>query len=204
MDKIICVGKNYPNHAAEMGESQPEEPVLFLKPPSCLVQLPEPKALKEHPKVRLPSGEIHHEIEVVFRVGSQKEGKDPFVAFTLGLDLTRRDIQSKLKKQGHPWDISKVFSNSAIVGPWFAWSQWKDYRQKAFSLLVNGERRQVGSPTDKLWPSERCLALAKNYFPICEGDLLFTGTPPGVGPLKSGDYLEFHWDNEIVGILEIM
>jgi len=109
-----------------------------------------------------------------------------------------------LKKDGQPWEIAKVFAGSAIVGPWFAWSQWKEYRQKAFSLLVNGERRQVGSPTSKLWPSERCLELAKSYFPVCEGDLLFTGTPPGVGQLHSGDHLELKWDNETVALLQIL
>ena len=202
MDKIICVGKNYPDHSAEMGETQPGEPVLFLKPPSTLVQLPEPRNLKVLPKITIPSGEVHHEIEVVFRLGPAK-GKDPFVSFTLGLDLTRRDLQSKVKKAGQPWEIAKVFACSAVVGPWFSWKQWPEYRQKAFSLLVNGERRQVGSPTSKIWPSERCLELAKSYFPICEGDLLFTGTPAGVGPLKSGDHLELKWDTETVGLLEI-
>lgn len=202
MDKIICIGKNYPDHAAELGESQPDQPVLFLKPPSCLIQLPEPRVHgPTHMTVKIPPGEVHHEIEVVFRVGGPKG--DPFVSFTLGLDLTRRDLQTKLKKAGQPWEISKVFAGSAIVGPWFSWAQWKTYRRNAFSLLVNGERRQMGSPTSKIWPSEKCLELARSYFPVIEGDLLFTGTPPGVGPLKSGDFLEMKWDNETVAKLEI-
>jgi 2-keto-4-pentenoate hydratase/2-oxohepta-3-ene-1,7-dioic acid hydratase in catechol pathway len=201
MDKIICVGKNYPEHAAELGEDQPDQPVLFLKPPSCLMQLPEPRQ-KEMPRIRLPLGQVHHELEVVFRIGPPKS-KDPFVAFTLGLDLTRRDLQSQLKKAGQPWEISKVFKGSAIVGPWFSWAQWKKYRELEFSLLVNGECRQKGAGTEKLWSSERCLELASGYFPVMEGDLLFTGTPPGVGPLKPGDYLEMRWDEEVVARLEI-
>jgi fumarylpyruvate hydrolase len=203
MDKIICVGKNYPDHAAELGEAQPDQPVLFLKPPSVLVQLPEPRSHSaRRPKLKIPPGDIHHELEIVFRIGSRKHN-DPFVAFTLGLDLTRRDLQSKLKKDGQPWEIAKVFPGSAVVGPWFSWAQWKKYRELEFSLFVNGECRQRSKGAAKLWSSERCLELASEYFPIVEGDLLFTGTPPGVGPLKDGDAVEMHWNGEVVALLEV-
>lgn len=203
MDKIICVGKNYPDHAAELGETQPEEPILFLKPPSCLVQLPEAgKRETLRPKIPLPEGVVQHELEVVFRLGAP-EKKEPFAAFTLGLDLTRRDLQTKLKKAGQPWEISKVFFASAIVGPWFAGTQWKTYRERPFSLIVNGERRQMAMPTEQLWSPERCIELAARYFPLREGDLLFTGTPAGVGPLKSGDALELRWDQDVIAKLDM-
>lgn len=195
MDKIICIGKNYPAHAAELGDKQPEQPVLFLKPPSSLRQLSSANIT-----IHLPPGDIHHELEVVFRLNTNPEGsKGLFSEFTLGLDLTRRDLQSNLKKNGHPWEIAKVFTDSAIVGPWFKWGEWDKHWKNEFSLEVNGQCRQVGKVQQMLWSAERCLDLAAQYFPILPGDLLFTGTPTGVGPLHSGDCLQMKWGATCVG-----
>lgn len=200
MDKIICVGKNYPAHAAELGEAQPERPVLFIKPPSALCQLPQPEMTPV--SIALPAGEVHHELEIVLKI-APPESPQRFSAFTLGLDLTRRDLQTNLKKAGQPWEIAKVFANSAIVNQWHPFPTWGQMVKEPFSLKVNGAIRQSGRATEMLWPMDACLDLAKSYFPICAGDLLFTGTPQGVGPIKSGDLLEFSWGSSPWSSLKI-
>ena len=201
MDKIICIGKNYPAHAAELGDVQPEQPVLFFKPPSCLRELGAYKPLDAIETLQIPSGDIHHELEIVFRLEYADSSKSTFKfsAFTLGLDLTRRDLQSNLKKGGHPWEIAKVFKDSAVIAPWLDGREWPTYSHQPFQLLINGKPKQVGKAPDMLWPPEACIALAAQYFPVLSGDLLFTGTPVGVGPLKSGDLLELRWGDTPMG-----
>lgn len=195
MDKIICVGKNYPAHAAELGDTQPEQPVIFLKPPSTLRELGFFKPIGAVETLHLPPGDVHHEIEIVFRVDQNKK----FSGFTLGLDLTRRDLQTNLKKGGHPWEIAKVFRDSAIIGPWFEISQWPIYSRQDFQLLINGKTRQKGLAAQMLWNPDACIELADQYFPVLQGDLLFTGTPVGVGPLRPGDAIEMRWGDIPVG-----
>jgi fumarylpyruvate hydrolase len=200
MDKIICVGKNYPDHAQELGEAQPAEPVLFLKPPSALMQLSMDPTPTE---ISLPPGEVNFEIEIVFSLESVT-ADNPFIGFTLGLDLTRRDLQTQLKKNGHPWEIAKVFRHSAVVGPWFLWRRWREFYEKPFELWVNDRKRQCSDATRMLFSPERCLALAKRYFPLCQGDILFTGTPTGVGVLQVGDRLEMRWGEELISSLKVV
>lgn len=195
MDKIVCVGKNYPAHAEELGESQPEQPVLFIKPPSALFQVEESKSQTEIP-LPLPFADIHHELEIVFRLGDPK-ATIPFSAFSLGLDLTRRDLQMSLKKSGQPWEIAKVFKNSAVLGPWCSWADWANFKDQDFSLKVNGQTRQSGRFEQILWSPESCVNLARQYFPLFDGDLLYTGTPVGVGPLKYDDRLELKFGEKI-------
>lgn len=183
MDKIICVGKNYADHARELGDAPPEKPILFLKPPSAIYQAGTP--------LNLPPGEVHFELEIVFQL--TLKGKTPFSSFTLGLDFTRRDLQKSLKKIGHPWEIAKVFSNAIVLGPWRPMNEWPTAQALRFELFQNGVRRQSGFAADMIFSAEDCLASAKSHFPICEGDLLFTGTPSGVGPVHANDRLEFQW-----------
>ncbi len=136
MDKIICLGKNYLEHAVEMREETPEKPVLFIKPPSVLI---EPK---DKGSVHLPweRGTIHHECEVVFKLY-----KKNIIGLGLGLDLTLRDLQKQLKEKGHPWEISKTFKNSAIVTPIKGLRDFpKEWQETPFTLRVNGELRQEG------------------------------------------------------------
>ena len=186
MDKIICVGKNYLKHARELGDAVPTEPLYFLKPPSVLCRAEGVKG-----KVELPGGdEVHHEIELVLRIGKDPAGKFQFSHFTFGLDLTRRELQSRLKKAGQPWEKAKVFKNSAIVGPLFPLAKLPEVMSTSFMLQVNGETRQNGLPSDMRWTPEELLLDVQNWFPLCEGDLLFTGTPEGVGPMRHGDQLE--------------
>jgi 2-keto-4-pentenoate hydratase/2-oxohepta-3-ene-1,7-dioic acid hydratase in catechol pathway len=189
MDKIICIGKNYLENAKELGDAVPEKPVLFLKPPSVLVQV------ATDSQVILPSGrgQIHPECEIVLRLTES----GTIDAVTLGLDMTLRDVQASLKKNGHPWEISKVFPGSAIIGKWIPFNEFPGYLDEEFSLLVDGKVRQRGLGAEmRLSPSE-CIAHASEYFPLRGGDALFTGTPAGVGPVTSGQIAELTWGSHL-------
>lgn len=181
MDKIICLGKNYADHAAEMKEKAPEKPVLFLKPQSSFIEI------KDNANIALPwdRGTIHHECEVVFKLY-----KKNIIGIGLGLDLTLRDVQKKLKENGHPWEISKVFKNSAIVTPIRGTRDFDNWQETEFTLKVNGEIRQQSSLSKAIMKADEIIHHANEYFPICDGDLIFTGTPAGVGPLKPNDVIE--------------
>lgn len=182
MDKIICLGKNYSQHTLEMKEVAPERPVLFIKPASVLV---EPKNKGE---LLLPweRGLIHHECEIVFKLY-----KKNIIGLALGLDLTLRDVQQKLKASGHPWEIAKTFKNSAIITPFKALRDFpQDWQATPFSLKVNGEIRQSGKLNEALLDANQIIHYVDEFFPILDGDLIFTGTPQGVGPLNLGDLVE--------------
>lgn len=188
MDKIICVGKNYLDHALEMGDAVPEMPVLFLKPPSSATYCSQPG---DTISVKLPrdSGAIHPECEIVMRLDSQGR----FDAVTLGLDMTLREVQTNLKKKGHPWELAKVFQGSAVIGPWIELKRFSDYLEIPFLFLVNQSIRQKACGKEMRVSPENCLSYARKYFPICEGDLLFTGTPAGVSAVSPGQVVELKW-----------
>ena len=182
MDKIICLGKNYANHSAEMKEPVLRHPVLFIKPPSVLIE-PKDKSSLFLPWDR---GLIHHECEIVFKLY-----KKNIIGLGLGLDLTLRDLQKSLKEKGHPWEISKTFRNSAIVTPIKGLRDFpKDWQDTRFSLRVNGELRQESCLNEGILRADEIIHYVDGYFPLCDGDLIFTGTPEGVGPLKPNDVLE--------------
>jgi 2-keto-4-pentenoate hydratase/2-oxohepta-3-ene-1,7-dioic acid hydratase in catechol pathway len=182
MDKIICLGKNYVEHTLELKEVAPERPVLFIKPPSVFLE-PKDKA-----QVTLPweRGLIHHECEVVFKLY-----KKNIIGLGLGLDLTLRDVQKKLKENGHPWEIAKTFKNSAIVTPIKGLRDFpKEWQEEPFTLKVNGEIRQTGKLSQAVLKADEIIHYVDQFFPINDGDLIFTGTPKGVGALKPGDQIE--------------
>jgi len=185
VDKIICVGKNYLAHAAEMNEKAPELPILFFKPPSCLF-----RAEKDGP-LKLPSsaGIIHHELELVFKIQKDSSGGLSFSHWTLGLDLTAREVQKELKSHGHPWERAKAFPRSAVVGEFLPLSDFDSLLDRPFELFVNGELKQRGYGKDMRWSPKALLEDLNHHFEIRDGDLLFTGTPEGVGPLAIGDQL---------------
>ena len=188
MDKIICVGKNYLKHARELGDALPTEPLYFLKPASTIY-----RAEGLTGKVELPRpDEVHHEIELVLQIGKDGVGNLSFTHFTFGLDLTRRELQSRLKKASQPWEKAKVFKNSAVLGPFHPIISMATLMGTGFTLRVNGEVRQNGLPSDMRWLPDELLQDLQNWFPVCDGDLLFTGTPEGVGPMRPGDLLEVH------------
>lgn len=203
VDKIICVGKNYLEHAREMaalsGDAIPEKPVLFLKPFSALLGI---KGKDPHPatplEATLPSGrgEMHPECELVLKLGSGgsnlsiEEARRAIYAVTIGLDGTLREEQARLKKAGHPWEISKVFPASAITGPWVSMDSFEgagNLEREEFTLTVNGELRQRGRASDMILGAAECVAYASRYFPLLAGDLLYTGTPAGVRGVRPGD-----------------
>ena len=184
MDKIICLGKNYSDHIAEMKEDAPELPVLFLKPPSVV------KEIKNQGKIALPwhRGVIHHECEVVFKLY-----KKNIIGLGLGLDLTLRETQKELKQKGHPWEISKVFKNSAIVTPIQGVRDFLNWQETVFTLKVNGVIKQHSKLSNAIMKPNDMILYIDKFFPICDGDLIFTGTPSGAGALNPGDMIELNY-----------
>jgi 2-keto-4-pentenoate hydratase/2-oxohepta-3-ene-1,7-dioic acid hydratase in catechol pathway len=185
MDKLICVGKNYLEHAQELGDAVPEMPVLFLKPPSVAV------AVQQKGEVELPKGvgSIHHECEIVVQIDHQ----GVIQAVSLGLDMTLREVQGALKKQGHPWEISKVFRGSAILGPWIRLHDFPNYLGEEFTFSLDGKVCQRGRGSQMRLSPEKCISYANQHFPLCDGDVVFTGTPAGVGPVVPGQLAEVKW-----------
>ena len=185
MDKIICLGKNYVEHSAEMKEQHPEKPVLFIKPPSTFIEI------KDNTRVVLPwhRGTIHFECEVVLKLY-----KKNVIGVGLGLDLTLRDVQKKCKEAGHPWEIAKTFKNSAIVTPMKAIRDFPaNWQETPFRLKVNGEVKQESSLSKAVMKADEIIHYINEYFPINDSDLVFTGTPSGVGPLKPNDIIEMEY-----------
>lgn len=197
--KIICVGLNYKSHNDEMKRAEasiPSEPVLFLKPDSSLLKKDEPFFIPDF------STNIEHEVEVVVRIN--KVGKNIATRFahryydqiTIGIDMTARDIQAKLKAKGLPWEISKSFDNSAIVGQFVDKNQLsKAIDQLDFELKKNDIEVQKGNTSQMIHSIDTLIAYASQYFTLKIGDLLFTGTPAGVGRINIDDHLEAYLDN---------
>jgi 2-keto-4-pentenoate hydratase/2-oxohepta-3-ene-1,7-dioic acid hydratase in catechol pathway len=192
MDKFICIGKNYLAHAKELGDVVPEKPVLFLKPPSIAVFA---ESMGQTLKVKLPQGKgsVHHECEILLRL--DKNGV--IQQLSLGLDMTLRDVQADLKKKGHPWEVGKVFQGSAIVGPWLSAAEFKGYLDEEFTFSRDGQVKQRGRGRDMRFQPQACLDYAREFFPLCEGDVFFTGTPEGVGPVEAGQKCELRWGKHL-------
>ena len=190
--KIIATGMNYASHNSEMRHEQtPEAPVLFMKPDTALLKDGNPFFLPDF------SNEIHHEIEIVVRIN--RLGKNIEERFAhryysevgVGIDFTARDVQSKLKAAGMPWEISKGFDGSAALGTFFSLDELgRDVQDLNFSLLLNGETVQQGCARQMIFPVDRIISYASSFFTLRTGDIFYTGTPAGVGPVKKGDHLE--------------
>ena len=188
--KIICIGRNYAEHAKELANEVPTEPVLFLKPKTALLAPEKPFYYPEF------TDDVHYECELVLRIGrngraiAELDALDYIADIALGIDFTARDIQSKLKGKGLPWEISKAFDGSACVGafkPKPAADKWRDLH---FALHRNEEVVQRGHTADMIFSVQQILAYASKYFTLNIGDLVFTGTPAGVGPVEVYDVLE--------------
>lgn len=188
--KIICIGRNYADHAKEMSSELPTEPIIFMKPDTALV--------KEGTDIYLPdfSSEIHFECELVVKINKagkfiQKEfAKNYYSEITLGLDLTARDLQSKCKEKGLPWEIAKSFDNSAPISTKWIHVDDIDLTDLNFQFFQNGELKQNGFTKDMIFSIDELIAYVSKFITLKTGDLLFTGTPAGVGALKIGDKLE--------------
>lgn len=187
--KIVCVGRNYVNHAKELSNPVPKEPLIFLKPDTAL--------LTENKDFFYPefSNDVHFECELVFQVS--KEGKyvnrrfaRSYVdAIGLGIDFTARDLQSVAKQKGHPWTLAKMFNHSAVVSELLPLDDYPDLNSLKFELELNGESRQKGFSGDMIFPLEYVIEYVSRYMVLKKGDLIFTGTPEGVGPVQPGDHL---------------
>ena len=196
--KIFCVGRNYAAHAAELGNEIPDEPVIFMKPKSALLQ---PNTPFYYPEF---TNELHHECELVLRVC--KNGKylqDKFAgkyydALSAGIDFTARDIQNELKEKGLPWEKAKAWDNSAAVGKWITLEKIKNKKDINFCMYKNKELVQQGNSGNMLHSFDKIVAYISQYFSINIGDLIFTGTPAGVGEVVVGDELELFIEDESV------
>ncbi len=184
--KIVAVGRNYADHAREMGAEPPEEPILFLKPSTALLSEPTELALPTF------SREIHHEVEMVLRVGrsgvrwSAAEAELAIDGVAVGLDLTARDLQAAAKQKGQPWAVAKGFDGSAPLGNWSPVSDVRDLGNLSLGLRVDGTWRQRGNTRDMIHDVVTLLRYISARFTLEAGDLVFTGTPSGVGPLLPG------------------
>ena len=194
--KIIAIGRNYAEHAKELNNPVPSVPVIFMKPDTALLKDNKPFY---HPEF---SQDVHHEIEIVLKVC--KEGKSINEKFAsayydeiaLGIDFTARDIQSRHKEKGLPWELAKAFDNSAPVSNFLPKSKFADLYDLNFHLDINGSVRQQGSTKDLLFSFEKIIAFVSGYITLKKGDLIFTGTPSGVSKVAIGDHLEGYLENE--------
>ena len=186
--KIICIGRNYIAHIDELGNVKPENPVIFLKPSTALLPAEKPFY---HPDW---STEIHYECELVFRIGKTGKYIAPEFAYryldaiTVGIDFTARDLQEKQKSKGLPWEIAKAFDHSAVVGNWMPLPDFSS--PVTFSMKKNNEYVQKGDSSLMIFSIAELIAYVSRFFTLQTGDLLFTGTPAGVGSIRPGDLLE--------------
>jgi 2-keto-4-pentenoate hydratase/2-oxohepta-3-ene-1,7-dioic acid hydratase in catechol pathway len=187
--KIICIGLNYRKHAIEMGRPFPAEPVVFMKPDSSILKNNKPFFLPDF------SSEIHYEVEVVVKITRLGKGILPKYApryyseLTAGIDITARDIQTKLSMERLPWEISKCFDGAAPLGKFIPVSSVDDVGNLDFRLEINGKIVQQSNTSDMIFGINEIISYVSRFFTLKTGDLLFTGTPSGVGPLKRNDHL---------------
>jgi len=195
--KILCIGRNYAEHIAELQNETPDAPVIFAKPDTALLQRNQPFFYPDF------SQDIHHEIELVLRISKNGKNIDEkfahtyFDAIGLGIDFTARDLQSKLKSKGLPWELAKGFDGSAPLSTTFKpVSDFTDLANINFRLEVNGEVRQQGNSSLMLHPFAAIIAYISRFITLKMGDLIFTGTPSGVGPVQIGDQLTGYIEDE--------
>jgi len=187
--KIVCVGRNYAEHAKELGNEVPEKPVIFLKPASALIHSRE-KII--HPTF---SKDMHHEVELVLLIGKtiknakKTEAEASITGYGVGLDMTLRDVQNVLKKKGHPWTVAKCFDTSAVVSDFILKSDYNLTVDEEISLSVNGQIRQKEKLSKMLFHPAEIVEYISSLMTLEEGDLVYTGTPAGVGKVEVGDKL---------------
>lgn len=201
--KIFCIGRNYVDHAKELGNEVPTEPVIFMKPKSALLHDRMPFYYPEF------TNELHYECELVLRISKngkyiqEKHAANYYNAVTVGIDFTARDIQDELKKKGLPWEKAKAFDNSAAVGKFVEITPEFDKNNISFSFQKNNEVVQDGHSVDMIFNFDKIIANISRYFSINIGDLIFTGTPAGVGECVVGDELEAFLEGESLLSVEI-
>lgn len=190
LGKVVCVGRNYAEHARELNNPVPSEPILFIKPATAVQSFAQP--------VRWPAqkGECHHEVEIAVLIGrdltqvDEQQAVEGIAGFGLALDLTLRDLQSKLKEKGHPWEIAKSFDGACPLSNFIRPEKVADLADIPVRLTVNGQVRQDGNSSQMLTSIPRLISFISQYFTLQAGDVVLTGTPAGVGPLRPGDQLK--------------
>jgi 2-keto-4-pentenoate hydratase/2-oxohepta-3-ene-1,7-dioic acid hydratase in catechol pathway len=201
--KIFCVGRNYVAHAKELGNEVPEEPVIFMKPKSALLP---PNTPFYYPEF---TNELHYECELVLRINKngkyiqEKFAHKYYDAITTGIDFTARDIQNELKGKGLPWEKAKAWDNSAVIGKWVPVANIKNRKELSFRMYKNKELVQEGNSLQMIHPFDSIVSYISQFFSINIGDLIFTGTPAGVGEVVVGDELEAFLEDEKMFVLEV-
>lgn len=201
--KIFCVGRNYAAHAGELGNDIPDDPIIFMKPKSALLQSHTPFYYPEF------TNELHYECELVLRISKngkyiqEKFAGKYYDAITAGIDFTARDIQNELKEKGLPWEKAKAWDNSAVIGKWLPATGIKNKKDINFCLYKNKELVQQGNSADMLNSFDRIVSYISNYFSVNIGDVIFTGTPAGVGEVVVGDELEAFIEDDSMFTLEV-
>ena len=194
--KIICVGRNYPKHIKELVNQRPESPVMFIKPDTSLLQKNNPFFIPDFSRL------INYEIELLVKINRIGKYIQPKYAFKyyreigLGIDFTARDIQHQLKEKGLPWEKAKGFDGSALIGEWFDKSNFEDINKLDFHLLKNGIVTQSGNSSQMIWKIDELISEISKFFTLKIGDIIFTGTPEGVGDVQEDDLLEGFLMNE--------
>lgn len=188
--KFLCIGRNYAEHAKELGNEVPEEPVIFMKPKSAMLQANSPFYYPEF------TNELHYECELILRISkngkyiSEKNASKYYDAISVGIDFTARDVQAELKKKGLPWEKAKAWDGSAILGAWQPLGEGFNKNDIRFKMNKNGQTVQDGHSADMIHDFDKIISHISNYFSLNIGDVIFTGTPKGVGECVVGDELE--------------
>ncbi|MDQ7984877.1 fumarylacetoacetate hydrolase family protein [Pseudomonas sp. G34] len=190
LGKVVCIGRNYAEHAKELDNPVPTEPLLFIKPGSCVVPLEGGFSIPDD------RGSVHYEAEIAVLIGkplsrtpNEEEVLDAISGIAPALDLTLRDVQSRLKDKGHPWEIAKSFDGACVLAPFVPGDAIADLRDIGIRLTINGEVRQDGSSAEMIFPIVPVIQEMAGHFNLQPGDVILTGTPAGVGPLNKGDEL---------------
>jgi acylpyruvate hydrolase len=196
--KIICIGRNYREHARELNHDIPEVPIFFLKPDSALLRNNNPFFIPEF------SNDIHYEVEIILKINRLGKSILPryadryFGEIGIGIDFTARDIQQKCKEKGLPWEIAKGFDYSAAVSKFLPKTNFGDVHNLHFRLDINGKSVQNGSTAEMIFPFEEVISYVSKFMTLKTGDLIYTGTPSGVGPVKIGDRLQAYIEDQML------
>ncbi|MBL7803041.1 MAG: fumarylacetoacetate hydrolase family protein [Saprospiraceae bacterium] len=196
--KIFCIGRNYVDHAKELNNPVPSEPLVFMKPPTALVVNNKPFFYPDFTQ------DLHHEGEIVLRVCKNGRSVQPgfahryYDAVAFGIDFTARDVQERLKQKGQPWEIAKGFDGSAPLSKWVPLEELRDVKNIHFQLKKNGQVVQNGQTADLIFPFDALIVHISRYFTLQKGDMIFTGTPAGVGPVQIGDVLEGFIEDQLL------
>jgi 2-keto-4-pentenoate hydratase/2-oxohepta-3-ene-1,7-dioic acid hydratase in catechol pathway len=194
--KLICIGRNYTKHIEELENEKPIDPVVFLKPDTSILLKKQPFFIPDF------SDDVHHEVEILVKINKvgkyidRKFAHKYYDQIGLGIDFTARDLQSQLKQKGLPWEKAKAFDGAAVVGKWLSKSGFEDVNNISFSLHKNDEIVQQGNTNLMLWKINELIEYVSKYFTLKIGDIIFTGTPAGVGKVIANDKLRGYIENE--------